>query len=79
MQDLASRFADGRLTNERLVEADDEGLARLLIEVRGIGRVWVFADPTYFILMLIFHLDTSGLVCVPALSSVLFGVDFQEL
>jgi len=25
--------------------ADDEGLARLLIEVRGIGRVWVFADP----------------------------------
>jgi len=37
-----------------------------------------FADPTYFILMLIFHLDTSGLVCVPALSSVLFGVDSKN-
>ena len=37
--DLASRFADGRLSTQKLVEADDEELARLLIEVRGIGRV----------------------------------------
>ncbi|KAF8503093.1 DNA glycosylase [Gautieria morchelliformis] len=36
--DLASRFADGRLSAQKLVEADDEELARLLIEVRGIGR-----------------------------------------
>ncbi|KAF8580444.1 DNA glycosylase [Ramaria rubella] len=39
VQDLASRFVDGRLTGERLVEADDEELAKILIEVRGIGRV----------------------------------------
>jgi len=32
------RFADGRLSNQKLVEADDEELARMLIEVRGIGR-----------------------------------------
>lgn len=38
VKDLASRFADGRLTTKRLLEADDEELARLLIEVRGIGR-----------------------------------------
>ncbi|KIJ39939.1 hypothetical protein M422DRAFT_32539 [Sphaerobolus stellatus SS14] len=38
VKDLASRFADGRLSNAKLAEADDEELARLLIEVRGIGR-----------------------------------------
>lgn len=37
--DLASRFADGRLSNQKLAQADDEELAKLLIEVRGIGRV----------------------------------------
>ncbi|KAL6310439.1 DNA glycosylase [Sparassis latifolia] len=36
--DLAARFADGRLSTEKLLEADDEELARILIEVRGIGR-----------------------------------------
>ncbi|KAF9478600.1 DNA glycosylase [Pholiota conissans] len=38
IQDLASRFADGRLSTEKLLKADDEELARMLIEVRGIGR-----------------------------------------
>ncbi|KDQ57620.1 hypothetical protein JAAARDRAFT_130654 [Jaapia argillacea MUCL 33604] len=36
--DLATRFADGRLSTQKLMEADDDELARLLIEVRGIGR-----------------------------------------
>ncbi|TFK89109.1 DNA glycosylase [Polyporus arcularius HHB13444] len=35
--DLASRFADGRLSTRKLLEADDEELHRMLIEVRGIG------------------------------------------
>jgi DNA-3-methyladenine glycosylase II len=38
VQDLAKRFADGRLSTEKLLEADDEQLAEMLIEVRGIGR-----------------------------------------
>lgn len=41
VQDLAARFADGRLSTEKLLKADDEELAQLLIEVRGIGRVRV--------------------------------------
>ncbi|KAL4254230.1 Alkylbase DNA Glycosylase/Transcriptional Activator [Abortiporus biennis] len=36
--DLAQRFADGRLTTERLLAADDEGLYELLTAVRGIGK-----------------------------------------
>ncbi|KAG6812600.1 hypothetical protein H0H92_001951 [Tricholoma furcatifolium] len=36
--DLAQRFADGRLSTENLVKANDEELAKMLIEVRGIGR-----------------------------------------
>lgn len=39
MQDLATRFADGRLSTQKLLEADDDELAKMLIEVRGIGRV----------------------------------------
>ncbi|KAG5645198.1 hypothetical protein DXG03_006716 [Asterophora parasitica] len=35
--DLASRFADGRLSTEKLFNADDEELADMLIEVKGIG------------------------------------------
>ncbi|KDR75915.1 hypothetical protein GALMADRAFT_140495 [Galerina marginata CBS 339.88] len=38
VQDLAARFADGRLSTQKLLEADDEELAKMLIEVRGIGR-----------------------------------------
>ena len=37
--DLATRFADGRLSTEKLLEADDEALYEMLTEVRGIGRV----------------------------------------
>ncbi|KZT10642.1 DNA glycosylase [Laetiporus sulphureus 93-53] len=36
--DLASRFADGRLSTAKLLEADDEELHSMLTEVRGIGR-----------------------------------------
>lgn len=36
--DLASRFADGRLSTEKLLQADDEELYSMLIEVKGIGR-----------------------------------------
>lgn len=38
VNDLAARFADGRLSTEKLLAADDESLAEMLIEVRGIGR-----------------------------------------
>lgn len=37
--DLANRFADGRLSTEKIFEANDEELAEMLIAVRGIGRV----------------------------------------
>ena len=37
--DLVSRFADGRLSTRKLLEADDEELHRMLTEVRGIGAV----------------------------------------
>lgn len=38
VKDLAARFADERLSTEKLLAADDESLAEMLIEVRGIGR-----------------------------------------
>ncbi|KAG1896656.1 DNA glycosylase [Suillus fuscotomentosus] len=38
VQDLAARFADERLSTKKLLAADDETLAAMLIEVRGIGR-----------------------------------------
>ncbi|RDB16738.1 DNA-3-methyladenine glycosylase 1 [Hypsizygus marmoreus] len=38
VKDLATRFADGRLSTEKLVQASDDELAQMLIEVRGIGR-----------------------------------------
>ncbi|EIW63535.1 DNA glycosylase [Trametes versicolor FP-101664 SS1] len=37
--DLAGRFADGRLSTRKLLLADDEELYKMLIEVRGIGRL----------------------------------------
>ncbi|KII92390.1 hypothetical protein PLICRDRAFT_37164 [Plicaturopsis crispa FD-325 SS-3] len=37
VQDLAARFADGRLSTEKLLEADDEELFEMLTAVRGIG------------------------------------------
>ncbi|KAJ7178537.1 DNA glycosylase [Mycena crocata] len=36
--DLATRFADGRLSTQKLLESNDEQLAEMLLEVRGIGR-----------------------------------------
>ncbi|KAJ4002025.1 DNA glycosylase [Lentinula boryana] len=39
VRDLATRFADGRLSTEKLLEANDDELAEMLIEVKGIGRV----------------------------------------
>ncbi|KIK01450.1 hypothetical protein K443DRAFT_678456 [Laccaria amethystina LaAM-08-1] len=39
VKDLASRFVDGRLSTEKLLNADDDDLYSMLIEVRGIGRV----------------------------------------
>ncbi|KAG2132442.1 DNA glycosylase [Suillus bovinus] len=38
VKDLAARFADERLSTIKLLAADDESLAEMLIEVRGIGR-----------------------------------------
>jgi hypothetical protein len=34
VQDLAARFADGRLSTDKLLQADDEELAEMLIQVR---------------------------------------------
>ncbi|KAI0305698.1 DNA glycosylase [Multifurca ochricompacta] len=38
VRDLATRFADGRLTNQKLLDANDEGLFELLTSVYGIGK-----------------------------------------
>ncbi|KIL66179.1 hypothetical protein M378DRAFT_124113 [Amanita muscaria Koide BX008] len=38
VKDLAARFADGRLSPQKLAEATDEELMNMLIEVRGIGK-----------------------------------------
>ncbi|KAE9411528.1 DNA glycosylase [Gymnopus androsaceus JB14] len=38
VRDLATRFADGRLSTEKLLQANDDELAEMLIEVKGIGR-----------------------------------------
>lgn len=39
VRDLATRFADGRLSNQKLFEANDEELFELLTAVYGIGKV----------------------------------------
>jgi len=38
VRDLASRFADRRLSTEKLIHANDDELAQMLIEIKGIGR-----------------------------------------
>ncbi|KAI6000659.1 DNA glycosylase [Pisolithus albus] len=38
VKDLATRFADGRLSMTKLLNADDEELVQMLTEVRGIGK-----------------------------------------
>ena len=39
--DLAAHFADGRLSTEKLLAAEDEELYTMLTSIRGIGRVSV--------------------------------------
>jgi hypothetical protein len=47
VRDLATRFADGRLTNQKLLDASDEELFELLTAVYGIGKVGVaFLPPS---------------------------------
>jgi DNA-3-methyladenine glycosylase II len=36
--DLSQRFADGRLTTAKLLNADDDELTEILTAVKGIGR-----------------------------------------
>jgi DNA-3-methyladenine glycosylase II len=50
VQDLAGRFADGRLSTEKLLNSTDEELAEMLIQVKGIGRVGVRFSGSYHIL-----------------------------
>lgn len=38
IQDLARRFADGSLSTDKLMKANDEELSEMLIAVKGIGR-----------------------------------------
>lgn len=57
MQDLALRFADGRLSTQKLVNANDEELAQMLIEVRGIGRVCF--SFTFDLTSLIFDIESG--------------------
>lgn len=52
VHDLASRFADGRLSTENLIHANDEELAQMLIEVRGIGRVRLCTDKLPSLMMI---------------------------
>ncbi|KAH9176415.1 DNA glycosylase [Lactarius sanguifluus] len=40
VRDLATRFADGRLTNQKLLDANDEQLFELLTAVYGIGKMF---------------------------------------
>ena len=44
VQDLFARFADGCLSTQKLLEANDDELAQMLIEVHGIGRVSSFVS-----------------------------------
>jgi DNA-3-methyladenine glycosylase II len=39
VRDLGTRFADGRLTNQKLLDANDEELFEMLTAVYGIGKV----------------------------------------
>ena len=58
VRDLAARFADGRLSTEKLLQASDDELAEILIEVKGIGRV----SPLYSFEHFNTNIDCSGLV-----------------
>lgn len=58
VQDLATRFADGRLSTDKLLQANDEELAEMLTQVRGIGRVSLSVSNRTMFLLTCF----SGLV-----------------
>jgi len=42
VHDLAARFADGRLSTEKLLKATDEELSEMLIQIYGVGKVGPF-------------------------------------
>lgn len=42
VHDLATRFADGRLSTQKLLDATDEELSEMLIEIYGVGKVGPF-------------------------------------
>jgi DNA-3-methyladenine glycosylase II len=43
VKDLATKFANGELSPQKLFKANDEELAEMLIAVRGIGRVRILS------------------------------------
>jgi hypothetical protein len=62
---LATRFADGRLSNQNLLVANDNELFELLTAVYGIGKV---SPSTYFTLSADWKIvfSSSGLVSWPS-------------
>lgn len=64
VKDLAARFADERLSTEKLLAADDESLAEMLIEVRGIGRVCSLYHSNLYASLTSRFLSPSGLVSI---------------
>jgi DNA-3-methyladenine glycosylase II len=65
VRDLATRFADGRLSNQKLLVANDNELFELLTAVYGIGKV---SPSTYFTLSADWKIvfSSSGLVRLPS-------------
>jgi len=54
VHDLAGRFADGRLSTEKLLKATDEELSEMLIQIYGVGKVrFGFMQSAHLILTLI--------------------------
>ncbi|PPQ67302.1 hypothetical protein CVT25_005886 [Psilocybe cyanescens] len=67
IRDLAARFADDRLSTRKLLEANDEELAQMLIEVRGIGRVSQIFLASYTRILIASITNGSGRVVLPSL------------
>lgn len=63
VQDLAAHFADGRLSTEKLLAAEDEELYTMLTSIRGIGRV----SATSFVI------SSTSLTQVPIVSGQVSG------
>jgi DNA-3-methyladenine glycosylase II len=72
VQDLAARFADGRLSTDKLLQANDEELAEMLIQVRGIGRVSIFVSilPMFSLIILVDWY--MKLLCSPRINTYQF-------